>query len=114
MTPEEVFDRDSIPSPGGWTVPAGERAGWTCSPGRGQPAPEHMPLWVQLWARTPVVDRLGYEVTVWPSPHPDDYEGTPDWGAVLPTLLSAGIADPGSLGGEPDASGIAWLRRPRD
>ena len=205
MTTEDVIDRDSIPSPGGWTVPAGERAGWTWTPTYTRVAPERLPWWVRIWCRTPVIDRyagtwmwprggylvlppdhpffraygpdeyeaasgmpareyeheflndvrdalhrefdggavtvervtlesegadtrvvilfrladragtqFGYEMNVWPSPHPDDYEGTPDWGWMMPEWISNAIAAPGRLDGEPDAQGVTWLREPID
>ena len=57
---------------------------------------------------------FGYDVKVWPSPHPDDYEGTPDRGWMVPDWITAAIAAPGRLDGEPDAQGITWLREPID
>jgi hypothetical protein len=53
--------------------------------------------------------RFGWSVKVWPSPHPDDYDGTPEWGELLPTFLAEELAEPSRLSGEPDAQGVTWL-----
>jgi hypothetical protein len=56
--------------------------------------------------------RFGDAWSLWPSPHPDDYEGTPEWGWLLPEFLRIDIERPGSLDGEPDAQGVIWVSDP--
>lgn len=54
--------------------------------------------------------RFGSRWQLWPSPHPDDYEGTPEWGTLLPTFIAIDVAEPSRLAGQPDAGGIIWIR----
>ena len=52
---------------------------------------------------------FGDRIPLWPSPHPDDYEGAPEWAEILPSLLRAAIEDPAHLAGEADANGVTWI-----
>jgi hypothetical protein len=46
---------------------------------------------------------------LWPSPHPDDYEGDPEWSDMLPAVIDASLESEGHLATEPDADGVIWL-----
>jgi hypothetical protein len=37
--------------------------------------------------------RFGWDSTVWPSPHPDDYEGTPERGDAVATFVDAAVEE---------------------
>lgn len=55
-----------VPSPGNWTVPAGERPGWSWLPEHGAlPNLRAVPGWVRLWYRLPFIDRYAYEWMWW-------------------------------------------------
>jgi hypothetical protein len=53
--------------------------------------------------------RFGFATALWPSPHPDDYEGTPEWGWLLPEFVRIAIEHDEGIDGQPDAQGIVWL-----
>lgn len=50
-----------VPSPGGWTAPAGVLPAWGWVPEPGiVPRLDRMPWWVRLWHGTPLVDRYAH------------------------------------------------------
>jgi hypothetical protein len=53
--------------------------------------------------------RFGTRVPLWPSPHPDDYEGDPEWSDMLPALLAASLDSAQQLAADPDADGVTWV-----
>jgi hypothetical protein len=53
--------------------------------------------------------RFGWESTVWPSPHPDDYSGTPEWGDAVATFVDAAVEEPEGETEAPDEDGVIWL-----
>ncbi|MEM8618960.1 MAG: hypothetical protein AAGF73_04495 [Actinomycetota bacterium] len=56
-------EEDLVPSPGGWDVPDGVRAGWDwVPPGGARPTPEVMTRGIRLLYRTPLLDRYAHEV----------------------------------------------------
>jgi hypothetical protein len=84
----------SVPSPGGWVVPAGQRPGWQWLPEYGAlPNLRAMPWWVRAWYRTPFIDRYAYEWMWWHG----------GW-----HVLVAGAPPPA-----PPDSGVREPRRPR-
>ncbi len=54
-------------------------------------------------------ERYGSRTRLWPSPHPDDYEGAPDWTELLPSLLRASIDSPYRSEGRADGDGVVWI-----
>jgi hypothetical protein len=53
--------------------------------------------------------RFGWDATVWPSPHPDDYSGTPDWGDAAATFVDAAVEERAPDTEAPDEDGVIWL-----
>jgi hypothetical protein len=53
--------------------------------------------------------RFGWASTVWPAPHPDDYEGTPEWGDAVETWVDAAVEMRTPENELPDDDGIIWL-----
>ena len=53
--------------------------------------------------------RFGWHATVWPSPHPDDYSGTPDWGDAVATFVDAAVEEREPDTEAPDEDGVIWL-----
>jgi hypothetical protein len=53
--------------------------------------------------------RFGWEATVWPSPHPDNYGGTPEWRDMVADLVNLAVADRGRNTAAPDENGVVWL-----
>ncbi|MGW5364974.1 hypothetical protein [Actinopolymorpha pittospori] len=52
----------AVPSPGGWTAPAGTRPAWTWTPPHGmRPRLDRAPRWVRIWYHTPFLDRYAHE-----------------------------------------------------
>ncbi len=52
---------EMVPSPGVWVCPPHQKAAWNWTPpGGAVPRPERMPRIVQLWFRTPFIDRWAY------------------------------------------------------
>jgi hypothetical protein len=65
--PEEDHERfpeeDLVPSPGGWTAPAGGRPGWDLFPPCGAtPVPERTAWWIRALYRTPFLDRYAHQL----------------------------------------------------
>ena len=50
-----------IPSPGGWSAPAGLRPAWNWTPPPGvEPRLDRAPWWARAWYGTPLADRYAY------------------------------------------------------
>jgi hypothetical protein len=54
-------------------------------------------------------ERFGMRLQLWPAPHPDDYEGEPEWSELLPTFAQASLDSPYRDIPEADANGVTWL-----
>ena len=55
-----------VMSPGDWSVPAGERPGWSWLPEPGAFARiRSMPTWVRVWYMLPFIDRYAYSWMWW-------------------------------------------------
>ena len=56
-------EEDLVPSPGGWTAPAGSRPGWNwLPPGGGSPRPDLVAWWIRILYQTPLLDRWAHEL----------------------------------------------------
>ena len=56
-------EEDLVPSPAGWTPPAGCRPGWNwVPPGGAAPRPDSMPSWLRMMYRTHTLDRRAHEL----------------------------------------------------
>jgi hypothetical protein len=50
-----------VPSPGGWSAPAGVLPAWNWTPPPGvEPRFDRAPLWARVWYGTPLVDRYAH------------------------------------------------------
>jgi hypothetical protein len=50
-----------VPSPGGWSPPAGVRPAWSWTPPPGlEPRLDRAPVWVRIWYGTPLADRYAH------------------------------------------------------
>ena len=60
---EPFPEEDLVPSPAGWTVPAGERPGWDWVPPCGAtPVPERTAWWIRALYHTPFLDRYAHQL----------------------------------------------------
>ena len=51
----------------------------------------------------------GWDATVWPSSHPDDYEGTPEWGEGVATFVDLAVEERDPNSEAHDEDGVIWL-----
>jgi hypothetical protein len=56
--------------------------------------------------------QFGWSATVWPSHHPDDYEGTPEWGDIVATMVDLAVEERDPNTEARGEGGVIWVSPP--